>query len=156
MSLKALKKDFSLSPDELLKEGLYINAFIDPGFWKHDKLAILAHNYGLPAYAEEFKSRPFGVDTEYADSILDYGIEKMFNFLKNKQGTIIVSVPKDFKHFDKPHSVLLHGVKEDSDGRYFIYNDSEKLTREEGENLEISLEGFKNKWRRLAIFINRI
>lgn len=33
---------------------------------------------------------------------------------------------------------------------------SEKLSKTEGENLEISLQEFKNKWRKLAIFINKI
>lgn len=156
MALKSLKSDFDLSPDELLKKGLYINAFVDPGYWRHDRLTVLAHNYGLPAYAEEFKSIPFGEETEYAESILNYGIEKIFNFLKNKEGMIIASVPKDFIHFDKPHSILLHSIKEKENKRYLIYNDSAKEGEEDGENNEVDLEEFKNKWRRLAIFINKI
>lgn len=159
MALKSLKKDFNLSPDDLLKKGLYINAFVDPGFWRHDRITVLAHNYGCPAYAEEFKSIPFGEETKYAENILDYGVEKIFNFLKNKEGMTIVSVPKDFIYFDKPHSVLFHSVKEVEENgeikKYFIYNDSAKENEKEGENLEVSLEEFKNKWRRLAIFIVR-
>lgn len=156
MGLKSLREDFSLSPDELLEQGLYINAFVDPGFWKHDKLAVLAHNYGVPAYAEEFKSAPFGVETVYAEEILNYGVEKIFNFLKNKKGVIIVSIPKDWKHFDKPHSVLLHDIIEENGEKYFIYNDSEKENEEEGENRRVDIKEFKMKWRRLAIFLNKI
>lgn len=160
MALKSLKDDFDLSPDELLKEGLYINAFIDPGFWKHDKLAILAHNHGLPAYAEEFKSIPFGKETKYSDSIRDFGIQKIFDFLKNKEGIVIVSIPKDFIYFDKPHSILIHSVREEFNGdileQYFIYNDTAKDDEKNGKDLEINIKDFKDKWRRLAIFVNKI
>lgn len=156
MGLKSLKEDFNLSPDELLEAGLYINAFVDPGFWKHDRLTVLAHNHGVPAYAEEFKSIPFGVETEYAESILNYGVNKIFNFLKNKEGVVIASVPKDFQYFDKPHSVLFHSVLEENGKKYFVYNDSEKENEELGKNLKIDIEEFKIKWRRLAIFLNKI
>lgn len=160
MALKSLNNDFNLSPDELLEEALFINSFVDPGYWNHSKISILAHNYGSPAYNEEFKSFPFGKETKYAKSIRDFGVEKIFNFIKNKEGFVIVSIPKDFIHFDKPHSVLIHNVEEkEEEGnikRYFIYNDSEKLSEEEGANLRVSEEEFKEKWRRLAIFINKI
>ena len=67
---------------------------------------------------------------------------------------MIVSIPKDFIHFDKPHSVLIHSVEEmEEEGnikRYFIYNDSEKLSEEEGANLKVSEEEFKEKWRRFS------
>jgi hypothetical protein len=155
MGLKMLKKDFNLSPDELLEEAISIKAYADVGFWKHDSIAILAHNHGVPAYNEEFKSRPFGIETEYAESIRDYGIEKIFNFVKDGNGLVIVSIPKGFDHIDKPHSVLIHNVLEKEGKRYFIYNDSEKLTEKEGENLEVDLETFKDKWRRLGIFLSR-
>lgn len=156
MALKSLKSDFNLSPNELLKKGLYINAFVDPGYWRHDRLTVLSHNYGLPSYAEEFKSAPFGKETKYAEEILNHGINKIFNFLKNGEGMIIVSVPKDFIHFDKPHSILLHSIKEENNEKYLIYNDSAKENKEEGKNLKVSLQDFAKSWRRLAIFINKI
>ena len=156
MSLKYLKEDFILSPDELLEEAISIKAFSEAGFWLHDRICLLAHNHGLPAYNEEFKSIPFGQETIYAESISDYGVEKIFNFLKNKEGLVISSVPKSFDDIDKPHSILLHGILEKEGERYFIYNDSEKLSKEEGQNLEVNLKDFKSKWRKLAIFINKI
>ena len=159
MAFKILKEDFNLSVDEVLEEGISIKGFKD-GFWNHQSIAILAHNHGLAAYTEEFKSSPFGQDTEYSESINEYGVNKIFEFLKNNRdnnsGIVIASVPKSFDHIDKPHSILLHNVSERDGQRYFIYNDSEKLSKEEGENLEVSLQEFKNKWRKLAIFINSI
>ncbi len=155
MAFKILKPDFNLSVDQVLEEGISINGLKD-GFWNHQSIAILAHNHGLAAYTEEFKSSPFGKDTEYAESINEYGVNKIFDFLKNKSGAVIVSIPKSFEHIDKPHSILLHNILEKDGEKYFIYNDSEKLSKEEGENLEVSLEEFKNKWRKLAIFINKI
>ncbi|MEA4910597.1 hypothetical protein SDC9_07918 [bioreactor metagenome] len=155
MTLKSLKTNFSLSLDELLNEAINIKAFSDSGFWRHDRIAVLAHNHGLAAYAEEFKSIPFGEETEYAESLAEYGIEKIFNFLKEEKGLVIVSVPKDFSEENKPHSILLTSAKEEG-GRFFVYNDSDKKTEEEGQSLEISLEIFKKNWRRLAIFINKI
>lgn len=155
MALKALKTDFNLSVDELLEEALNIKAWSDTGFWIHNKIAILAHNYGAAAYAEEFKSIPFGIETKYAKDILNYGIEKIYNFLKNENGFVLVSIPKNFDNLDKPHTVLFHNIKEEDGKKYFIYNDSEK-EKVNGENLEINIEDFKNKWRKLAIFINKI
>ena len=155
MALKILKPDFNLSIDQVLEEGISINGF-KGGLWNHQSIAILSHNHGLAAYTEEFKSSPFGVDTEYAEGINQYGVDKIFEFLKNKSGVVIASVPKSFDHIDKPHSILLHNVSGRDGERYFIYNDSEKLSKEDGENLEVSLEEFKNKWRKLAIFINKI
>lgn len=97
------------------------------------------------------------MSTKYAENLLDYGVEKIFNFLKNKEGVVLVSVPKGFDHTDKPHSVLFHNVKEYDDGRRcFIYNDSEKESEENGLNIEVDLKEFKNKWRKLAIFLNKL
>lgn len=155
MGLKILNQDFYLSLDDLLEEGISINGFKD-GFWNHQSITILAHNHGFASYSEEFKSSPFGKDTEYAESINEYGVNKIFEFLKEKSGVVIVSVPKNFDQVDKPHSILLHNALEKDGIKYFIYNDSEKFSKEEGENLEISLQEFKNKWRKLAIFINKI
>ncbi len=156
MVLKSLREDFDLSPDDLLKEGLSIKGYSESGFWNHSSIAILSHNHGLPAYIEEFKSIPFGIETKYAEQIKNYGVEKIFNFIKDKKGLVIVSIPKDFIYLDKPHSVLIHNVLEENNEKYFIYNDSGKNNEEEGENLKISLEEFKEKWRKLAIFVNRI
>lgn len=160
MALKYLKEDFVLSPDELLSEAISIGAFSEAGFWLHDRICLLAHNHGLPAYNEEFKSFPFGKETIYAKNIADFGVEKIFNFIKNKEGFVISSVPKNFDNIDKPHSILIHDVKTETENgikkRYFIYNDSEKLTEAEGVNLLVDLETFKNLWRKLAIFINKI
>ena len=155
MAFKILKPDFNLSLDQVLEEWISINGF-KGGLWNHQSIAILSHNHGLAAYTEEFKSSPFGIDTEYAENINEYGVDKIFEFLKNKSGVVIASVPKSFDHIDKPHSILLHNVSGRDGERYFIYNDSEKLSKEDGENLEVSLEEFKNKWRKLAIFINKI
>ena len=85
-----------------------------------------------------------------------YGVNKIFDFIKNNSGVVIASVPKSFDHVDKPHSILLQDIIEKDGEKYFIYNDSEKLSKEEGENLKVSLVEFKNKWRKLAIFINKI
>lgn len=159
MGFKILKPEFNLSLDQVLEEGISINGFKD-GFWDHKSIAILAHNHGFAAYTEEFKSSPFGVDTEYAESINEYGVNKIFEFLKNNRennfGVVIASVPKNFDDVDKPHSILLHNISEIDGQKYFIYNDSEKLSKIEGKNLEISLQEFKNKWRKLGIFINKI
>ena len=160
MALKSLREDFNLSPDELLEEAISIKAFSESGFWLHDRICLLAHNHGLPAYNEEFKSIPFGKETIYAKDMSDYGVEKIFNFIKDKQGLVISSVPKNFDNIDKPHSILIHDIKIDiKDGmekRYFVYNDSEKLDSETGQNLLVDLETFKILWRKLAIFINNI
>lgn len=159
MAFKSLNSELQVSLDELLEEGVSINGFKD-GFWNHQSISILAHNHGFASYSEEFKSSPFGKDTKYAESVNEYGVNKIFNLLKNNIkencNVVIASVPKNFDDIEKPHSILLHHVLEKDGEKYFIYNDSEKLTKEEGSNLEINLKEFQNKWRKLAIFINKI
>lgn len=155
MALKTLRKDFKLTPDELLEEGLSINGYSYTGFWRHASIAILAHNHGLPAYIEEFKSEPFNKPTKYAKGLLNYGAEKIFNFLKNGQGLVIVSIPKNWTELNKPHAVLLTGVKVKNGEKYFLYNDSAKETEKAGAGQEIFIEDFKKSWRKLAIFIEK-
>lgn len=158
MALKSLKQEeFILTPDELLEEAINIKSFSDTGFWKHEKVSILAHNHGLAAYNEEYKSMPFGEETKYASRLNSYGVEKIFQFLKEKRGLVIASIPKNFEEINKPHSILLHDVKvKDSGERVFVYHDSEKESEEEGVNKEIDFNTFLNSWRRLAIFLNKI
>lgn len=157
MALKSLNQDFDLSVDELLGEAISIKSFSEAGFWRHDKISVLAHNHGLAAYNEEFKSIPFGEETKYARDLNKYGVEKIFNFLKDKKGLVIVSVPKNFSELNKPHSILLHNIKADDKGNnFFVYHDSEKDNGESGADLEISLEIFEKTWRKLAIFLSKI
>lgn len=156
MALNFLQKDFDLKPDDLLDEAIAIGAFAPVGFWLHDRIALLAHNHGLAAYNEEFKSLPFGKETKYSEPINDYGINKIFHFVKDENNVIITSVPKNFTEKDKPHSILIHGSVEKDGKKFLIYNDSEKKSEEEGRNREVDLETFKENWRKLAIFISKI
>lgn len=145
MAIQALQVDFNLTPDQLLAEGLKINGYNEAGFWKHQSLAILAHNHGLAAYTEEFKSEPFGEKTKFSEEILEYGVNKIYNFIKNGEGLVLVSVPKNFDQVDAPHTILIYKVEEMSGEKYFIYNDSAKDNKEEGENLKIKVKDFKEK-----------
>ncbi len=156
MAISALQKEFNLSVDELLAEAIKIQGYDPVNSWKHQSMAILAHNYGVGAYIEEYKSLPFGIETKYAKSLEIYGINKIYDFLKNKSGLVMASIPKNFNDNGGPHVILLLEAIEENGSRYFIYNDPGKDNEAEGEKLKVSLEDFTNKWRKLAIFLNKI
>lgn len=138
-------------PDELLEEGIIINGYEKRG-WKHAHLAILLRNHGLTAYNQEFKSiRVSLVDklfetSTYAKSIRDKGIAKITKTLQSGR-PVMLSVSTDKGN----HVVLGVGIKED----ILIYHDPAGKSKGEGAYKAISIEKFKKKWRKLAIFVNQ-
>ncbi|MBP9669047.1 MAG: C39 family peptidase [Candidatus Pacebacteria bacterium] len=138
---------------ELLQEALGMGAWQEEGgFWVHQRLAILAHHHGLPAYNEEFRSEtkdaldvPFPLP--HHEALGRYGLDKLKAHVAGGKA-VLVSVPKHFEAGGSFHMVLLTGF---ADG-HFLYNDSAYHAAEEGEHRRIELEEFFKHWRRLAIF----
>lgn len=145
--------------DSLIDEGLTIGARDPQNGWIHGKLAILAHNYGIPAYAEEFRSATVvnGVvqsENAFASSMNEYGLEKIVRIL-SLGGLVIASVPRNLDIKSTFHSILLIGYEE-KDGEYigFYYHDPDTLV-EKREGRFISKEDFSRIWRKMAIYIGK-
>lgn len=142
---------------DLLEEARAIGAWQEAGgYWVHQKLAVLAHNYGLPAYSEEFRSEKRQSDgtrvtLPHHEALGHYGLEKL-KVHATTRNAALVSVPKHFAPSGSHHMVLVTGYE---DGQ-FVYNDSAYATAAEGEDRRIKSEDFFLQWRRFAIFTERL
>lgn len=124
----------------------------------HDTIVKVAHNHGCLAHPEEFRSVSVNEDgtfgpSSYSEAMLEAGIGRLCQSIANNS-PVIVSVSRKFEVGGTPHSVLIIGFEKDS-GFYYRDPDSE----EEESVLEgsfISLAGFKQHWRRLAIFVDAL
>ncbi len=137
-----------------IKEAEYVQAFSKEGYWVHQRLTWLAHNYGIPAYSEEFRSDTVDMtqgthaESPYALSLRDYGLQKITHTLMHG-GLVMVSVPRLFEQGGHYHLVLLVGA----DRNTFIYHDPDVTP---GAALHISRETFLRYWRRYALFLGSV
>lgn len=133
------------SPNDFIEAGVAVGAWQeDGGYWIHDRLAILAHNYGIPAYREEFRS---GREDLVAD-MRAYGMRKIAAHLGHG-GLVMVSVPKHMVAGGSYHLVLLTK----NEGDTLTYQDPAYETATEGAARTITHDAFSALWRGLAIFL---
>lgn len=130
------------SLDELIQEGIDIRALSKNG-WEHRGIVFIAHNHGVPAYQEEFRS----INGKLAKKLVDMGFEKLIKRLEEGK-TAIVSVEKGFGENGDSHQVILVGYE---DGHFFYHEPEAK--DETGAFRQISEEKFSSYWRHLAIFV---
>ncbi|HJN62895.1 MAG TPA: C39 family peptidase [Candidatus Paceibacterota bacterium] len=145
-----LGNDF-FSLDSLIKEGLSIGGYDKKYGWTHSFLVLLAHNYGLYGYQEEFKSR----NKVFEKKLVEGGIEKFKNTLLNNK-PVIVSVDVGFRNNKETHLIVLVGVEmEKGKLKGFYCNDPQSDKRGDGEQEFVDLERFYKFWRKMAIFISK-
>lgn len=157
MALDYFIPGHSPSVDDLIEEGVIIGGYAEHG-WKHPFISLLAHNHGVSAYCEEFRSLAVNVydktfsKSQFEDAMLDTGIKKITTTLQ-AGGLVIASVPRNMQSGGTFHTVLLIGFEE-KDGEIvgFYYHDPDA----EGDPKEdqfVNLSDFKKLWRRMGIFI---
>ena len=158
MVLKFFKKDITLSVDDLIIEGLAINAHNEHG-WIHDGLVALARNYGAHAYCQEFKSRLFDAVKKIMtihpieESLTEDGIKKIVETLRSG-APVIASVLGKFNENGEYHLVPLVGFEE-KDGVVsgFYYHEPNAERESEGAFQFVDIATFRQFWRKFAIFI---
>jgi hypothetical protein len=137
--------------DELIKEGLSIGAYNEKVGWIHGRLVLLAHNYSLYAYQEEFKSSHL----EFEEGLCRGALEKFKNSILNNN-PIIVSVEPNFRNNKVSHLIVLIGVEfEENNIKGFYLHDPQSKKRGDGEAEFVSLERFMEYWRKTAIFVSK-
>lgn len=120
--------------EALIEEGESIGAF-GPRGWTHEGIVRLAHNHGVSAYAQEFRSK----DAQIAETLQKKGIQKIRTTLEGGL-PVIVSIQKESGSY---HTLTL--VERSEEG--FLVHDPE-----EKEATYIPEADFLKKWRSLAIF----
>ena len=141
----AARSSSRLTISDLIKEALTIEgAYQESIGWSHTGLVLVAHNHGIPAYQEEFRSR----NPHTEENLAHYGVKKIKEELTRGK-VILASVRKDFKPEGSPHIILLIGVT----SRGFEYHDPAQLDPSHGANQVITEEDFFKSWRRLCIVV---
>lgn len=133
--------------DEMIKHGLELGAH-GPSGWIHSGLINLASKYNVAlSHAEWRKS-----ESKTSEELNEEGIRFLVSKLRSRN-PVIVSVIKKFTEKDKFHMVVLVGFQE-QDGvvKGFLYHDPDNMIYADGENQVVSLEVFRDTWRRMAIF----
>lgn len=148
MALKG-RSSAAFAVNDLIKEAQAIYASLGQEFdvkngWSHQVLVYIAHNHGIPAYQEEFKS----LDPRAEEQLARYGVKKFKEELARGK-TILASVLKGFKSDGEMHMVLLMGIR----GNDFQYHDPAGTSAEQGANQIISEEEFFKYWRRLSVIV---
>ena len=130
--------------DDLIQEGVSINGYTPYG-WSHDAIVFLAHNHGVPAYKEEFRS----ANSAFQKNMEQIGLQRIITTIVQKR-PVIASVTKPN---DSYHTVLIVGFEgEEARPTNIIYHDPD--TKNVGSAFQkVSLLDFLEKWRKLAIFL---
>lgn len=145
---------------EYMTEGKMIRDAFIPGIgWNHKGLVAILRNHGVGAYSEEFRSvfndtetgkvLPSPVQAEH----LERGIRKIAREVQHGR-PVIVSGVKQWKEKDKFHDMIILGVEKNRDeilGFYYHDPDDENI---DGRNQYVSIETFRDCWRKFAIFIS--
>lgn len=133
----------SNSIEDLITQGVQLNGYIGAG-WVHDVIVILARNYGCSAYRQEFRSS----DPAFENKFVEEGIAKIWKTVA-EGSPVTVSVLPDFGQNTQFHTILIVGIGEDG----FYYHDPKSHTIEEGMYQHVTIDRFKQFWRKFAIFI---
>lgn len=135
------------SLDEMITQGEAIGAHGESG-WKQDGIIALAKQYGAKLSRNEWRQS----DTKSPEELNEEGIQFLISELRSGNA-VLASAVKKFTEVDKFHLVVLTGFEE-NDGVLtgFYYHDSDTQVRGEGENLFVTIDIFRAKWRRMAIF----
>jgi hypothetical protein len=157
MALDYFAPENSPSLDDLIEEGVMIGGYGEHG-WKHPSIALLAHNHGVPAYCEEFRSVTVNIhDKTFSKSLfegvmLETGITKIINTLK-QGGLVIVSVPRNMQEGGTFHTVLLTGFEEKDGGIEGFYYHDPDAENDSKKDQWITTQDFGVFWRKMAIFL---
>ena len=131
-------------PEDLAKEALALNGYLEGVGWRHTALARTITNHGVPAYAQEFTS------PDKNTTLRTIGLQKI-----QKQAIAaipsIISVCRNFKpNAQTTHLVVVVGFNQQN----FIIDDPDHTHG--AANIQIPIEQLAQVWRGYAIFIDSI
>jgi hypothetical protein len=139
--------------EDLIKEGEIIGAYASGIGWKHDGLIRLAHNHGVPAYPEEFRSVKVSLesktfsDSEFGDHLVNIGLQRIKDSI-NKNIPVIVAFLPGFGSVKNFHDLVVVGFEENQG--FIVHDPSDSDPK---ESALIDEETFKKFWRKFAIFV---
>ncbi|MCK5285806.1 MAG: C39 family peptidase [Candidatus Pacebacteria bacterium] len=134
--------------DDFVKQASDKGAYSENG-WLHQGLINIAKDFDVSLEREEFKSN----DLEETIILLQNGIDKIIDNLKNNK-PVIISAIKKWTEETKFHMLVVIGFEldESSELKGFYYHDSDCKT-DKGKDLFVPIETFRKYWRKMAIFV---
>lgn len=142
------------SIDNLIKEGEVIGAYVEKPGWRHDGLIRLAHNYGVPAYSEEFRSMQVNVNSKtfsesmFQRNLIDIGVQRIREAI-DREVPVIVSVSKP----NSSHQIVVIGYEDNLGSTTGFYINDPDNRNSERRGTFMPLNEFLNVWRKFAIFV---
>jgi len=152
MCLDFYKKEIP-AINELIKEGEIIDARIEGIGWKHDGLVRIAHNHGVPAYQEEFRSVKVDLfektfsSSEFENELTTIGLQRIKDSIV-RNVPVIVSFKKGFGSIENNHDLVVIGF--DENGGFIVHDPSNSDPK---EAVLVDESTFKSFWRKFAIFV---
>ena len=154
MCLDFSRPDEIPSIDDLIKEGELIGGYVEKVGWKHEAVVRLSHNYGVPAYPEEFRSIKVDINSKsFSENILekdliDKGVQRIRDSIDRKVPVIVSTSTKLGSH-----QVVVVGYEDNlgSTTGFFINDPDNRNIEKKGVFIPIS--DFLNNWRKFAIFV---
>lgn len=135
--------------------------------WIHAALVKTASQYGLMAWRRNWNlsaagQQHFTAEGQSAETLACINRQQQREALPTLVDQIesghpvIISVAKNFDEVDKPHLVVLTGIKRKPEaGGYegFYYNDPYTTSRTDRKDRYVDIDRFMDKWNYLAIFV---
>jgi hypothetical protein len=155
---------------ELFDRAMSNGGVDDNGNWLHSALVKTARDYGFRSWRRMWRlsgDQRARIESEGADSatLERNELQQMREAMPTLVETVdmgfpvIISVAKNFDDVEKPHLVVLTGVRRSAEtNKYqgFFYNDPYSPSRADRKDRYVALARFIEKWNYLAIFTEPI
>ncbi|OGN32929.1 MAG: hypothetical protein A3I39_02360 [Candidatus Yanofskybacteria bacterium RIFCSPLOWO2_02_FULL_47_9b] len=137
MLLKWNNRGISVSPEELLKEGLTLNGYVENVGWGHRVITELGARHGMILdYAKKFY---------YTPEEKQEGLKLIAECLKAGK-PVIASIFKELNHSKDGHLVVLRGIREFS-GTVIGFDIQDPDPTWRGHNYLLARQEFLDGWR---------
>ncbi|MEA5083601.1 MAG: protein kinase [Lachnospiraceae bacterium] len=137
-------------------DNLFLISYIEDGLW---------NLVSVSEYGEGFLVLKMGAKEDYLKTYYPY-FQEILNSMHEGEGKVLIEAGKgdffdtksiseyvalqDFNitiYYSTINSDEYYGLSYEEDGRYFIYNDGEKMEGFAGERYSVEAEGFPFKWK---------
>lgn len=151
---------------ELFEKTLANGGVNEAGDWYHAAFAKTAIGYGFRSWRRNWHNAAEDVETYRQEGVNEPSIERwnrqtmqealpsLINSLERKH-PVMVSVAKNFDEVDRPHLVVLTGIRYNGDHKPqgFYYNDPYSPSKNPRQDRYVPLSKFNDKWNYRAIFV---
>ncbi len=140
---------------ELINEGLAIRGepYTNRVGWNHDAMVWLAHNHGVPAYKEEFRSDSAPVQSgsatpsKFSENLRNEGLKRIKDSIE-RGVPVVVSFLPGFGSKENVHHLVVIGFEEATG--FIVHDPSDSSPK---EAFVVSEDIFIKFWRKFAIFV---